>query len=268
MTDLIPLRPVGRVFALTPFVEAGTCAGLRVGMYPKYVTETTEVGVQIFEQPHGYAFITYVVITITAVTRLKWRWYATTLAPAAAIPPLVTIPVKMWRRRSGRLSTDRVTAGTVWQAGLSGPLALRRLSRAPAAQSDARAGMAYSTVRAGTAGALLQRPGGRMMGKFGLHALQRRHRGREIRVADRNGGEEPSPMGTHSHEVPLGKLGGPDRRRSPIGRIGLPPDHAFAVQLPQSGTGVGVLQPEMCRQLCRPHTRMPVDELHRQPLQL
>lgn len=113
MTEGSPLRPIGRVFAVAAFVEAGTWAGLLVGMYLKYVTQTTEVGVQIFGQLHGYAFVAYVVITITAAIRLKWRWYVTILALVAAIPPLVTIPVEMWLRRTGRLSTARVTAGTV-----------------------------------------------------------------------------------------------------------------------------------------------------------
>lgn len=94
---------VGRVFAITAFVEAGTWAGLLVGMYLKYISQTTEVGVQIFGQLHGYAFLTYVAVTIVAAIRLRWPWYALVVALLAAIPPMMTIPAEIWLRRTRRL---------------------------------------------------------------------------------------------------------------------------------------------------------------------
>lgn len=96
-------RGVGRVFAIVAFVEAGTWTGLLLGMYLKYVTQTTELGVQIFGQLHGYAFLTYVAVTIVAAIRLRWPWYAIIAALVAAIPPLTTILVEVWLRRTGRL---------------------------------------------------------------------------------------------------------------------------------------------------------------------
>lgn len=110
MTDVTPRpRPsatgVGRVFAVAAFVEAGTWAGLLVGMFLKYVTQTTEAGVQLFGPLHGAAFLGYLGITITAAIWLRWPWYATLAAIVAAIPPLTTIVVEIWLRRTGRLRT-------------------------------------------------------------------------------------------------------------------------------------------------------------------
>lgn len=91
------------MFAVIAFVEAGTWAGLLVGMYLKYVTQTTEVGVQIFGQLHGYAFLTYLVVSIVAAMRLRWPWYGLVVAILAAIPPMMTIPAEIWLRRTRRL---------------------------------------------------------------------------------------------------------------------------------------------------------------------
>lgn len=97
----------GRVFAVVAFVEAGTWAGLLVGMFLKYVTQTTEAGVQLFGPLHGAAFIGYLAVTIIAAIWLRWPWYATLAAIVAAVPPLTTIVVEMWLRRTGRLRTRR-----------------------------------------------------------------------------------------------------------------------------------------------------------------
>lgn len=94
----------GRAFAFVAFVEAATWAGLLVGMVLKYVTETTELGVQIFGWLHGVAFIGYVALTLLAAVRLRWSFPVTLLALAASIPPLATIPVEMWIRRRGLLT--------------------------------------------------------------------------------------------------------------------------------------------------------------------
>lgn len=97
----------GRVFAVVAFVEAGTWAGLLVGMFLKYVTQTTEAGVQLFGPLHGAAFIGYLAVTIIAAIWLRWPWYATLAAIVSAVPPLTTIVVEMWLRRTGRLRTRR-----------------------------------------------------------------------------------------------------------------------------------------------------------------
>lgn len=99
-----PIGRTGRVFSIVAFVEAGTWTGLLIGMFLKYVTRTTELGVQIFGMAHGIAFLVYLIVTITAAVILRWRWWIALLAVLAAIPPLVTIPLEIWLARRGDLA--------------------------------------------------------------------------------------------------------------------------------------------------------------------
>ncbi|EWS79963.1 DUF3817 domain-containing protein [Brachybacterium phenoliresistens] len=97
------VSPLGRIFAIVAFVEAFTWAGLLVGMFLKYVTGTTEAGVWLFGRLHGGAFMLYVVLALLSAWKLRWQWWVALVALAAAIPPLVTVPLEMWLRRTGRL---------------------------------------------------------------------------------------------------------------------------------------------------------------------
>lgn len=98
-----PRSPIGVLFAVVAFFEAFTWAGLLVGMFLKYVTGTTEMGVWLFGRLHGGAFMLYVVMTIVAAVSLRWKWWLALLALLAAIPPLVTVPLEIWLHRTGRL---------------------------------------------------------------------------------------------------------------------------------------------------------------------
>jgi integral membrane protein len=98
------LSPAGRLFAIAAFAEGLTWAGLLVGMWLKYGTQTTDVGVWLFGRLHGAAFLFYVVVTLLSAMRLRWPWWAWTLALLAAVPPLVTVPLEMWFRRIGLLA--------------------------------------------------------------------------------------------------------------------------------------------------------------------
>ncbi|RSM69275.1 hypothetical protein DL991_39665 [Amycolatopsis sp. WAC 01375] len=102
--DTRPIARIGKAFAAVAFVEAATWAGLLAGMFLKYVTETTELGVRIFGMMHGIAFIAYVIVTIAAAVTLRWSRRVTIMAVLAAIPPLVTLPLEIWLRRTGRLA--------------------------------------------------------------------------------------------------------------------------------------------------------------------
>lgn len=101
------VSPLGRLFAVIAVVEACTWAGLLVGMFLKYVTGTTEAGVWLFGRLHGGAFMVYVVVTLLAAWKLRWSWWVALVALAASIPPLVTIPLEIWLRRTGRLAAPR-----------------------------------------------------------------------------------------------------------------------------------------------------------------
>lgn len=90
---------VGRVFSVVALVEAFTWAGLLVGMFLKYVTETTDQGVRLFGRLHGGVFVLYVVVALVAAVRLRWSWKVALVALAASVPPLMTLVFEVWARR-------------------------------------------------------------------------------------------------------------------------------------------------------------------------
>lgn len=98
------LSPSGRLFAVAAMIEGITWAGLLIGMFLKYQTQTTELGVWLFGRLHGAAFVFYVVAAVITGVRQRWPLWALLLALLAALPPLVTVPLEMWFRRRGLLS--------------------------------------------------------------------------------------------------------------------------------------------------------------------
>lgn len=103
----MPVRPMssaGRLFAVAAIIEGITWTGLLLGMWLKYGADGGHVGVWLFGRLHGAAFLFYVAVTLFAGARLRWPAWALLLALLAAVPPLVTIPLEMWFRRSGRLA--------------------------------------------------------------------------------------------------------------------------------------------------------------------
>ena len=98
---------IGRLFRAASVIEALTWGGLLVGMYLKYIAGTTDFGVWLFGRLHGAAFLFYVAVAIVAARRLRWPWWATSVALLAALPPLVTIPLEMWFDRRGFLTDTK-----------------------------------------------------------------------------------------------------------------------------------------------------------------
>lgn len=98
--------------------EAVTWAGLLVGMFFKYVVDSTEVLVRLFGMAHGIVFISYVVTTLVVWTDRRWSVGRGLLALGASIPPLATVPLERYAIRNGWLGhTWRLPAG----AGSSAP---------------------------------------------------------------------------------------------------------------------------------------------------
>ena len=101
-----------RLFRAVAIAEAITWAGLLVGMFLKYVTETTELGVRLFGMFHGIVFIAYVVTTLVVWVDRKWSAGRGLLALVASVPPLMTIPLERHAIRRGWLGdTWRLPAG-------------------------------------------------------------------------------------------------------------------------------------------------------------
>lgn len=94
----------GRLFSFVALAEAFTWAGLLIGMFFKYVVQSTEWGVWLFGRLHGGAFLIYCVVAILAAVRQRWPWWGTILALLASIPPLATLPLEVWFRRRGWLA--------------------------------------------------------------------------------------------------------------------------------------------------------------------
>lgn len=91
-----------RAFSWVAIIEACTWVALLFGMYLKYVTQTTELGVRIFGSLHGAAFIAYVILTVFVARRQRWPIVWTTLlALAASIPPCMTAVFDLVARRRG-----------------------------------------------------------------------------------------------------------------------------------------------------------------------
>ncbi|UOY00752.1 DUF3817 domain-containing protein [Blastococcus sp. PRF04-17] len=99
-------RTAAPLFRIVAVAEALSWLGLLIGMYVKYVPQTTELGVKIFGPIHGGVFVAYVVVALIASRVLRWTAGTTLLALAASIPPLATVWFERWASRSGRLPED------------------------------------------------------------------------------------------------------------------------------------------------------------------
>jgi integral membrane protein len=105
-------RTVATAFRVVAVAEACSWVGLLIGMFVKYVPETTELGVKIFGPVHGGIFVAYVLVTLVAARVLRWSPGTTLLALAASVPPLVTVWFERWATRRGALAAgDAVPTG-------------------------------------------------------------------------------------------------------------------------------------------------------------
>lgn len=107
-----------RLFRTVAIAEAVTWALLLMGMFAKYVTDTTELGVGVGGMLHGVVFIGYVLTTIVVATDARWSFKRTALGLLAAIPPFVTIWFDVASERQGALPEQ-------WRLTRSEPSGLR-----------------------------------------------------------------------------------------------------------------------------------------------
>ena len=102
MSSLTP-RSLFRGLAVS---EAITWALLLVGMFLKYVTETTDVAVSIFGMVHGVVFIGYCLVTLLVAIDQRWSPGRTVLGLAAAVPPFATLLFEAYADRRGLLGDE------------------------------------------------------------------------------------------------------------------------------------------------------------------
>jgi integral membrane protein len=96
-------RTAATAFRIVAVAEALSWVGLLIGMYVKYVPETTELGVKVFGPIHGGIFVAYVVVALVASRVLRWSPRATVLALLCSVPPLATVWFERLATRNDRL---------------------------------------------------------------------------------------------------------------------------------------------------------------------
>ncbi|GLZ00446.1 DUF3817 domain-containing protein [Actinoplanes sp. NBRC 103695] len=96
------MPPPYRIFRIAAVAEAISWTGLLVGMYLKYVPESTEAGVWLFGRLHGALFVVYLVATLWVARAERWSLRRTAAGLLASIPPLTTLIFERWvsRRRA------------------------------------------------------------------------------------------------------------------------------------------------------------------------
>ncbi|MFI2566428.1 DUF3817 domain-containing protein [Paenarthrobacter sp. NPDC018779] len=92
------------LFRTVAFAEAVTWTLLLIGLFLKYVTRTTDVGVSVAGGIHGFVFLCYAFTA--AFTWINQKWSAGTglLAIVSAVIPYATIPVERSLDRRGLLA--------------------------------------------------------------------------------------------------------------------------------------------------------------------
>src|SRR5687768_104308 len=103
-------RTVALAFTTVAVAEALSWIGLLIGMYIKYVPETTELGVKVFGPIHGGIFVAYVVVALVASRVLRWSAGTTLLALVASIPPLASVWFERRATRTGALPRNEAVA--------------------------------------------------------------------------------------------------------------------------------------------------------------
>jgi integral membrane protein len=96
-------RTAATAFRIVAVAEALSWVGLLIGMYVKYVPETTELGVKVFGPIHGGIFVAYVVVALVASRVLRWSPRTTVLALVCSVPPLATAWFERLATRNGKL---------------------------------------------------------------------------------------------------------------------------------------------------------------------
>ena len=90
--------------------EVVSWALLLVGMFLKYVTQTTDLGVKVFGMVHGVVFIAFCLITVLVAVNQRWSARQALLGLASAVPPFLTV----WFER--RMERARALEGG-WRLG-------------------------------------------------------------------------------------------------------------------------------------------------------
>ncbi|MCU1548119.1 MAG: export protein [Arthrobacter sp.] len=93
-----------RLFRALAVAEAFSWAALLIGMFLKWVTHTTELGVQIAGPIHGAFFLAYGIAALSLWGMLRWPFRVALLAGLSAVFPFATVWFERWSGRGGYLT--------------------------------------------------------------------------------------------------------------------------------------------------------------------
>lgn len=99
------------LFRIAAIAEAVSWAGLLVGMYFKWVVQSTEVGVKIFGPIHGIIVLAYLLAVLHGRRAFRWNIRTSLLAALASVPPFATLVFEISADRRGLLATPEAAAG-------------------------------------------------------------------------------------------------------------------------------------------------------------
>ncbi|MCW2845833.1 MAG: rane protein [Nocardioides sp.] len=94
------------LFRRVAIAEAVTWALLLAGMFLKYVTGTTELGVRVFGMVHGVVFIGYCLTTVAVAVDQRWRPGRVVLGLMSSVPPFMTLWFDRYAEKHGALASS------------------------------------------------------------------------------------------------------------------------------------------------------------------
>lgn len=92
------------LFRRVAIAEAATWALLLIGMFLKYVTDTTELGVRVGGMLHGVVFVAFCLTTVVVAVDQRWSTGRTLLGLVSAVPPFATVLFDWYAERRGWLT--------------------------------------------------------------------------------------------------------------------------------------------------------------------
>jgi integral membrane protein len=92
-----------RIFRVLAIAEAFSWAALLAGMFLKWITRTTELGVEIAGPIHGVLFIGYGILALSLWRLQRWPFPVALLAGLSAVFPFATVWFERWAGRHGHL---------------------------------------------------------------------------------------------------------------------------------------------------------------------
>ncbi|WP_160666447.1 DUF3817 domain-containing protein [Pseudarthrobacter sp. ATCC 49987] len=101
-----------RIFRALAVAEAFSWAALLVGMFLKWVTRTTELGVEIAGPIHGAFFIGYGISALSLWGMQRWPFRVALFAGLSAVFPFATVGFERWAGCRGYLTVRAAQAAS------------------------------------------------------------------------------------------------------------------------------------------------------------